>query len=512
MPSFMNYCGRLITYLESINAPLLNYLITFACLITLRNFLEGFSHGYHINIFFADYPTNLLIREFFHFGLAYVFIALLLILILAYFSQEKIKYIIKVTIPSFVIILSVPCIDLVSTLGKGHHITYLFPETKHGLLYHYFTFFGLQNMSLGMRLEILIVLLWSFIYLRNKQQGFLKSFLGVGSVYTAIFFVLITPYIFSYCSLLFGLNFQLTSSMASKYFLLFSFPLGAWIGYLADKKAFMVIVKDLRWLRLLHFELMLLLGLALAIKSFNVYLTINYIFLSISILFFWLFSVMTNNIADQDIDRISNPNRPLITKELSLCQYSNITYTILVCSLIYALAVNNISFYIILGVIFCYYIYSMPPLRLKRIPFFSKGIISLVSLAIVLLGYINIHGNWHGFPNFFIWFFILCFTFAANFIDIKDYAGDKKAKITTLSVLYGLKPAKVFIGVAFILASVVWYWYFMNVYLLALLLISGGVGFCFINQKDYQEWKVFSVYLSTMTILISYILMSNLCG
>jgi len=509
----VNTPNNLITHLEKSPTPLINYFITFACILTLRNFLEGFSHNSLINLFFTNAPGAFLTSEFIHFSLFYALVALLISMTLHYFTQEKIQNIIKVVVPGFILILCVPLIDLAVSKGMGHHIAYIFPQTKHNLLYYYFTFFGsAQSISCGMRLEIFMALLCACFYLQTKQKNIFKTLLGLAIIYSSIFFVITTPYVIKYFVEIFHIDIPTTSHVFVNYFLLLLFPFGMGVSFLANKQVFIVLAKDLRWLRLLHFELMLVLGIALTVKQFNIFLLTNFIFLSISILFFWLSAVMLNNIYDQAIDRISNPKRPLVTKEIELKHYKNIAITILFCSLAYALAVNVKSLLIISGAIFAYYIYSTPPLRLKRIPVFSKAIISSASLAFILLGYINVHGNWQGFPNSFIWIFLIGFTLTANFIDIKDYLGDKAQRIMTVPVL--LKPplAKLFIGSAFIFTSLAFHFYLQNIFLLPLLLVAGIFGFYFINQKNYQEWRVFSVYLLTITGLIVYLLTNKLCN
>ena len=506
--------NHLIASLETLQIPLINYFLTLACIITLRNFLESFSHSNLINLFYTNYPANFLISEFIHFSLFYTFIAFTLTLILYYLTQENIKNIIKVLFPAFILILSAPCIDLLLSVGKGQHIGYLFPNSEHNLLYYYFTFLTPSlNISFGIRLEIFIALLLAFFYLRAKQKNIFFILAGIISIYSTIFFILATPYIIKYFTNILHINTQINSQVAVNYLLLLLLPLGISISYLGNKKIFLAIVKDLRWLRLLHFELMLILGVALAIKQFSggIFL-VNSIFLSSSILFFWLSAVMLNNIPDQTIDRISNPDRPLIKHTINLNQYQNIATTVLCCSLVYALAVNRISFLIISSAIFGYYIYSMPPLRLKRIPLISKTIPASVSLAFVLLGYINVQGSWQGFPQSLLWIFLVGFTCATNLIDIKDYTGDKANRIMTIPVLLTPTLAKIFIGIAFALTSMAFYFYLQNFYLLPLLFLAGILGFYFINQKNYQEWKVFSVYLLTITILITYILVNNLCS
>ena len=507
-----NALQRLITALEELQTPLANYFLTLACIIILRNFLESFSHGNAGNLFYINYPPIFLLSEFVHFSLFYIFIALILTLIVHYLTQENIQNIIKVLFPAFILILSVPCIDLIFSGGKGQHIGYIFPNAEHSWLYYYVTLLNsIPNISWGIRLEIFTVVVIAICYLRGKQKNVFLALLGTMIIYSAIFFILVTPYIIKYFTNAPHIDTQIKTQTAVNYFLLLILPLGINISYLANKKLFLILAKDLRWLRLWHFELMLILGIVLATTQFNKTMIMPYIFLSTSILFFWLAAVMLNNIPDQAIDRIANPERPLVKYKINLKQYRTIAYTILGYNLIYALAVNLISFFIMSSVTFAYYIYSMPPLRLKRIPLLSKAIPSTTSLAIVLLGYINIHGNWQGFPQSLVWIFLIGFTLAANLIDIKDYEGDKANSIRTIPVL--LKPtlAKLVIGVAFILTSLAFYFYLQNVYLLPFLALAGILGYYFINQKKYQEWQVFTVYLITIAILIIYILVSKLC-
>jgi 4-hydroxybenzoate polyprenyltransferase len=512
MVVFTNTLSNFITHLEKAQTPLINYFITFACILILRNFLEGFSHNGLVNLFFINAPGWFLASDFIHFSLFYAIIALLIILALHGVTREKIQAIIKVVAPGFILILSVPIIDLVVSKGMGHHIAYIFPQTKHNLLYYYFTFFGsLQNISFGMRVEIFMALVCAGFYLQNKQKNVFKTLFGLVLIYSSIFFVIATPYVFKHFAETLHIEIKTTAYVFVNYFLLLLFPLGISMSFLANKRIFIVLAKDLRWLRLLHFELMLILGAALTVKEFNIFLLINFVFLSISILFFWLSAVMINNIHDQTIDSICNPKRPLVTKKIELKHYKNIAVTILFCSLAYALAVNVKSMLIIGGAILAYYIYSAPPLRLKRIPLFSKTIISSTSLAFVFLGYINTRGNWQGFPKLFIWIFLVGFTLTANFIDIKDYLGDKAQRIITLPVLLTPSLAKFFIGSAFICTSLACYFYLQKIFLLPLLLAVGILGFYFINQKKYQEWRVLCLYLLTITGLIVYLLINQLC-
>jgi 4-hydroxybenzoate polyprenyltransferase len=163
------------------------------------------------------------------------------------------------------------------------------------------------------------------------------------------------------------------------------------------------------------------------------------------------------------------------------------------------------AFFFIL--LFCgnYFLYSMPPLRLKRIPFFSKLFISLNSLILVLLGYATVCGSFTGFPKLLIAYFLVLFTAAINFIDIKDFEGDRENGIGTLPVLLGLKRAKVVIGMFVMVTYLALILIFKKPYVLVPLGILGSLQFALINRKQYSENLVFAVYLLSLILALTHI-------
>lgn len=498
---------KIIDYFEKQKAPLINYFIAFMCLIQLRNFFECFTHGMFYDLFTMQ--ATFFLAEICHFTLCYVFVAILFALIVFYATKESVGTIFKVILPGFMLTVLVPLVDLVVSKGVGRHIYYLIPNNSHSLWYYFFSFFGdYYGISFGMRLEVVMAMIFSFCYFRVKEQGFFWSVFCMFLIYTAIFTALAAPYAVSPFFSLLHLPLEVAPHVMVNFFLLIMFPLGAWLAYLANKKIFLEIIKDLRLLRLLHFEAMLFLGVALASKIFTIQVIPQLLLLNIAILFFWLFSVMTNNIADQAIDRVCNQDRPLIKQTIAIKVYQNIALCFLLLSLIYALAVNLRAFLFILGVNVAYAMYSLPPLRCKRIPLFSKLIIAGISLALVLLGFYITARGLRLFPQAFAWVLLLGFTLALNIIDIKDYAGDRAAHIKTLPVLLGEPTSKFFIGIACIIANALFCFYFAQFAYMPGLILFGSLEFYFINKKPYQEWKVIAIYLLNILALIILVLMA----
>jgi len=94
--------------------------------------------------------------------------------------------------------------------------------------------------------------------------------------------------------------------------------------------------------------------------------------------------------------------------------------------------------------------------------------------------------------------FLIGFTLTINFIDIKDYRGDKKLGIKTLPVLMGPKKSKLLIGLFFFLGYV----FIFYITQLILFIILAFLQFYLINKKSYKEKYIFIVYLLSLVVFI----------
>ena len=156
-----------------------------------------------------------------------------------------------------------------------------------------------------------------------------------------------------------------------------------------------------------------------------------------------IYIVGLNQLEDIGIDRINKPHLPLASGEFPLWQGRAIVA--LTGFLAIALAASQSQY--LLGMVGLSLAigtaYSLPPIRLKRFPFWASLCIFTVRGAIVNLG-LFLHFN-QGFPipaN--VWaltLFILVFTFAiAIFKDIPDMEGDRQYNIRTLTLRLGQRP------------------------------------------------------------------------
>lgn len=507
---FLLRIERIIKNLENSKAPFIYFVLTFFFITILRNFIEKFSTGIPISL-----------DLFSHFNLSYIFLALALIILFHFVTKEKINKISKVVFPCFLILLITPIVDLIVSGGKGYKITYIRPEGYKDLLFRFITFFGSdfkEGITIGIRTEIALVLLGSFLYFCVKKRKLIKGLFFSFLVYCLIFIYLSMPFVVNEFLGLLNQNYNYYNReslllVTKNIYLLGILVFSAFLFYLHNKIYFIEILKDIRPLRLLHFELMFILGTIIPLifssqliffpESFSFYL--ERFFIIIAIIFAWLFAVITNNLADYNIDKISNRKRPLISKTIPKEHYRILGAIFFLLAVIFSAAVNFKILFLIILFIGNYFLYSMPPLRLKKIPFFSKLLISLNSLVIVMVGYIFKTGNLESFPGNIILFFLIFLTAAMNFIDIKDYKGDKKAGIKTLPVIFGLRKSKIIIGFFFLISYIAVLFIIKDAFLLPFLFLLGLVQFFLINRKDYKERHIFVVYFLTIFLLIIYL-------
>lgn len=153
-----------------------------------------------------------------------------------------------------------------------------------------------------------------------------------------------------------------------------------------------------------------------------------------------VYIVGLNQLEDVEIDRINKPHLPLASGEFSRHQgirivglLGTLALAIAASQGIYLLAMVSIS--LLIGTA-----YSLPPIRLKRFPFWASVCIFTVRGVVVNLG-LFLHFN-PGFPIppqvWALTWFIVVFTIAiAIFKDIPDAEGDRQYHISTFTLSLG---------------------------------------------------------------------------
>lgn len=157
-----------------------------------------------------------------------------------------------------------------------------------------------------------------------------------------------------------------------------------------------------------------------------------------------IYIVGINQIFDIEIDKINKPQLPLAAGKFSLLNAQLIVGTCGILGLAIALSQGLFLSFTVVSSLLIGTAYSVPPLRLKRFPFYASLCILSVRGAIVNLG-IFLHFqqklNQEVQVTPAIWLltiFVLIFSYAiAIFKDMPDTEGDAQYQIATLSLSWG---------------------------------------------------------------------------
>lgn len=536
--SLENYFRNIFQKMEDEKVSVWYYIASFVFIVLLRILLEFSLYKYGT----VDLQMAL------HFSLYYVAVALSAIILLKLLTKEKVSKIGRVVLSAFAILILPIVVDF--TISLFHPLTvspaYVYPNGLLDGVIRFFTFFGPEvaggGATTGMKIEIAILLVLMFLYLRYKKCSSYKSILGALLFYCILFLSSITPAIIGFIEWIsyfwlfvtHGASASIDTNYSEyvfiNYFLILNFGLSLILFRLLDKKMFENLSKDVsyRLSRILHYLAMALLGVAFAssnLKGFgnNGLFLVDYIFTSLSLLLsifcFCIFTSVINNIVDLISDMFSG-NRPIVFQRRNQRKFFILMCLCLLFGSLFAIGVSSKAFLILICFTGIYFIYSVPPFRFKKIGFLSKFLIGLNSLLIVSLGYllvptssmVDIHAFNSLQPALPLKYaiFIICFTLPINYIDLKDIAGDKNENIKTLPVLLGLNRAKILVGLFFLFLYTSAYFIFDNLWLLILFTCGGIIQYFIVNRKKYSDALVSYSYLVGMAVLIFFVFRQNL--
>ncbi|MDD5089302.1 MAG: UbiA family prenyltransferase [Candidatus Wallbacteria bacterium] len=493
----MNTFHNTVKYLENADIPFYSFLSAWFSAILLRSLLEKFSSCSPLELqtlghFIAFYSASFLAAS----------------LILHFITAEHIVKVLRVTLPSALLLCVAPLVDLAVSSGKGYNMSYLLPGEHDDLVFRFFTFFGdfpTIGGSRGIRVEIALFLVLCFLYARIKGCGMLRSLSASFLVYCKIFLLAASPFVLRFIYSSSGCDFNYSEPLLTRYLAIVAVVLAIITAMRANRDYFLMMVKDLRPLRILHYLLMLAIGLACGAGTGKLSIDPDLVFrlalISVSLTLCAVFAIAENNFHDLSIDRISSPNRPLCLGCDSQ-QYMAAGRWCFIVSLLTAAAAGYATLFTVLLFSGNYHLYSAPPVRFKRVPVASKLVISLNSWALMLLGYSFAEPSLWGFPPLLTLFVLIMYTGAANFIDIKDFEGDAAAGVKTLPVLIGLEQAKFLVACSFFVTCSAFFYPLRHQPAYALPFALSGMAFYFlISRKSYREKPVLLLYLALMSYL-----------
>jgi 4-hydroxybenzoate polyprenyltransferase len=257
---------------------------------------------------------------------------------------------------------------------------------------------------------------------------------------------------------------------------------------------------------------MYVIGLLLHVKShqsLGIILSSPYNLLAVilggtAILSAFLSAVWFNDLFDLKIDRVSNPNRPLPSGQLSSHAVVIIAVSLFVYSILCAVPLGSHVVSLILCCNGIAFIYSSPPLRLRRYFPMSTMAIGLCSSMAMIVGFYLLNGNHVIIPSYEYFLIPLGIAFVSTFKDIKDVEGDSVdasySLANILPPLYGrcATAVCVFIGINILFAC------FVERVLHPIGVVLGIVGAVLISTLPKPDKIPVAVYLVLMIMLLVY--------
>ena len=529
--------AQFIHELESVPTSLSLWFTSFIALIITRIAIEN-----AVGLF--ESPTSEFLQyEFLHTFFFFLFSYLLLWPLVSYFGKVSPKKASSVLLFGFLIILTPPILDV--WIASGEHLWSFYKfDSLLGLLKRYVLFFGDKpniGITYGVRIEVALTVIFLGLYTFIKRKSFLYALISGLSTYTLLFILGTFPSWLTFIILgreknillikdfdvaalflspphiLAKESFDIINSLNIKMSLIYA-PLSLCLALLYfwkyEPKKFVALLKNARVPQIAYHVGLFFLGLLLA-YTFNkarielsIFTILALINICIAITFAWIASVIINDVFDISIDTISNSNRPLQKKIISLSEYYAYGYIFFAISLLFAVLVSLKCVFLILLYQALAWLYSAWVFRLKKFPLIATFFAALASVCIVILGYTSIShdGSLKDLPLQILFYLLISLTLFLPFKDLKDREGDKKDKIYTIPVLFGDKKGKL------IIASFAFSVYILGVFILHtpslfwIALLCGSASFWVIFESTHSQnkkltYRSLPAYLLSITTL-----------
>ena len=211
-----------------------------------------------------------------------------------------------------------------------------------------------------------------------------------------------------------------------------------------------------------------------------------------------------NQIYDLDIDAVNKAKRPLPSGRLSMraaWQFTILTYVIaLVLAWLVAPSGRHECFWLVLVAVICTYIYSVPPLRTKRLGIWANVTIALPRGVLLKVAGWSAVKTIIGIEPWFIGAIFGLFLLGASTTkDFADMEGDARGGCRTLPIVYGVRRAAWMISpsfvVPFLLIAVgtrahVLTGHALLLYILSAVMSAYGIYVCYLMLRRPEDLAV----------------------
>ncbi|UCC12610.1 MAG: UbiA prenyltransferase family protein [candidate division WOR-3 bacterium] len=499
----MKFFTTLVRYVES--TGLKRSLLTVIAWICIRVFFEGVFESTH-QIGYIPFSYKSLVVYFLHFPLFYISLFLILVIITALITGEHIRRVTGACASGLGLIILVPLIDWFA--GGGYTITYpsrIGPYLL-GALNPFISIIDYGG-SPGQRiiLSIICICLALYSYVKTKKIG-MGILLFLASYFIIVIFgglptivagnrpetVFVTG----------GILYSDTQKFAA-IFLLLSIISGGCYMLLFDREKFAMVLRSLRPERALFYAGMGFFGLFLSLhqQGISIFSTFPSLFDTIGIIVMLVglaagfqCAAAFNDFYDLAEDSVTRSRNPLV-RGLDSTYYTWWTGALCVTAMLCSLLLNYIALLIMITYLAIGVLYSMPPIRFKRIPIVATFVLAAAVILSMALGYSLITGSTalNQMPRSILLPTLIGITLGFMAKDIHDSKADRVSGVYTVPALFVVgkgrlnrMPVAVIIGFSYLCYAL-----FIKELLWGALVFSAATIIYTMMVRTAKEWVYF---------------------
>lgn len=378
---------HVVDRIENYDLPLKRYLFLFLAILGVRLSLEFFSNQ---RLFRSE--------DTLHIALWFTFIVLAFMLQLHLFSKVDVRKIMKLVVCCFSIALTAPMIDMVVSQGAHVKMNYLSINSFSDVLFSYLTIGGAslnRGATLGIRIEIVLLVLASLNYLWLKTGSILRTFLGTWCIYSVLFLSGTLPFFLGKLNTALGLTYQPDDQSSISLLLLIDLILFLILIFRLKKHSFSLRFSIASSMAILGYVSALLTGIFLARMNYpdnwNLNPTTLYNF-PLLLLIFVLF-LLYENVYRSEESSADNFN------------FSNGILAMVICS---AVCISFHAFFSSLIIWGSLFVTQEKPLRFGRVPYIGSLFRSVTVTGYLLLGFMTFGAPMIGIPTNVILLTLTC--------------------------------------------------------------------------------------------------------
>jgi 4-hydroxybenzoate polyprenyltransferase len=523
MEKLFSRARRAIASIENTPTSLWRWSVAFLAIIITRVMIENFLNAFETRSF------SFLFYEFSHTFLFFLFSFLLLLPVVARFGQASIRQASNVSLFGFLVILTPPVLDVWIAHGKLLWSFYAFDDLS-GLWIRYLTLFGDHpdiGITYGVRIEVVLTTLFFAAYTIIKTRAIWRAILAAWVTYTLLFFLGTLPSWLSFLflaaeksplkinavdiagfflsppTLFYRMHHDIESALNVKMSLLLIPCVVALVLWLFRRNApekFRSLLGNIRLPQTVFHAGLILSGVGLAVlfaetlPIITLWNALALIDLLIAVECAWLASVIVNDLFDRSVDALSNPHRPLQQNSFSIDEYTAMGRIFFFASLLGAAVVSFKIALLLVAWQALAWLYSAPPLRLKRVPLLASFLSAITGILMLSGGFLVIAPEEHirDLPLSFLWLLLFALSISLPIKDFKDMAGDRNDGVYTLPVLLGETWGKILIGSGVFLSYVASVVVLREIRLAPWAILCGSLSFWIITHSRGDTAQRFS--------------------